>query len=143
MTYPKAITITLIGTIPIMLAVSFFIAVNGYANSHYPVSNTGVQTKPAEIAKGSSPAPTETVHYVTLKFTQSSFSLSIRQHMKDKANAFSFTFPTTKKFYDSVEVGQEISSKFKTASLLLSGNIGSRKVVVEKKFTKQEPVYTK
>ena len=86
---------------------------------------------------------TQTVHYVTLKFTQSSFTLSIRQHIKDSANAFSFTFPTTKQFYDSVKEGQEISSKFKTASFLLSGNIGSRKVVVEKKFTKQEPIYTK
>ena len=140
MTYPKAITLTFIGT---MLAVALVIAVNAYANSHYPASNTGVQTKPAEIAKDSSPAPTETVHYVTIKFTQSSFTLSISQHIKDKANAFSFTFPTTKKFYDSVDEGQEISSKFKTASFLLSGNIGSRKVVVEKKFTKQEPIYTK
>lgn len=82
----------------------------------------------------------ETVHYVTLKFTQSSFTLSIKQHIKDHYNAFSFTFPTTKQFYDSVKEGEEISSKFKTATFLLSGNIGSRKVVVEKKFTRRELV---
>ena len=80
----------------------------------------------------------ETVHYVTLKFTQSSFTLSLRQHIKDAYNAFSITLPTTKKFYDSVKVGQELDSKFKTATLLLSGHWGSRKVIVENKFTKEE-----
>lgn len=88
------------------------------------------------------PTSLETVHYVTLKFTQSSFTLSISQHIKDSVNALTFTFPTTERFYNSVRVGEEISSKFKTASFLLSGNIGSRKVVVEDKFTREEPVYT-
>lgn len=78
------------------------------------------------------------VHYVTLKFQQSSFSLSISQHIKDAANAFSITLPTTKKFYDSVKIGQELGSKFKTSSFLLNGNIGSRKVIVENKFVKDE-----
>ena len=82
----------------------------------------------------------ETVHYVTLKFTQSSVTLSIKQHIKDHCNAFSFTFPTTKQFYDSVKEGEEISGKFKTATFLLSGNIGKRKVIVEKKFIRQELV---
>lgn len=80
----------------------------------------------------------ETVHYVTLRFTQSSFTLSITQHIKDAANSFSITLPTTKKFYDSVKVGQVLDSKFKTATLILSGHWGSRKVVVENKFTKEE-----
>ena len=80
----------------------------------------------------------ETVHYLTLKFTQSSFTLSISQHIKDAANTFYITIPTTKKFYDSVKVGQVLGDKFKGASFLLSGNIGSRKVIVEKKFTKEE-----
>ena len=80
----------------------------------------------------------ETVHYVTLKFTQSSFTLNLRQHIKDAYNAFSITLPTTKKFYDAVKVGQELDSKFKTATLLLSGHWGSRKVIVENKFTKEE-----
>lgn len=81
---------------------------------------------------------TETVHYITLKFTQSSFTLSISQHIKDKANTFYVTLPTTKKFYDSVKEGDLLNSKFKTATFLLDGHIGSRKVYVHKKFTKQE-----
>ena len=82
----------------------------------------------------------ETVHYVTLQFKQTSLTLSMKQHIKDHYNAFSFTFPTTKQFYDSIKEGEEISSKFKTATFLFSGNIGKRKVIVEKKFIRQELV---
>ena len=82
----------------------------------------------------------ETVHYVTLQFKQTSLTLSLKQHIKDHCNAFTFTFPTTKKFYDSIKEGEEISGKFKTATFLLSGNIGKRTVIVEKKFTRQELV---
>lgn len=117
------------------LAIVAYAAVFTTPPAVYAVAHTEVGTP--------SLPQTETVHYVTLKFTQSSFTLSISQHIKDAANAFSFTFPTTKKFYDSIVVGQEVSSKFKTASFLLSGNFGSRKVVVERKFTKQEPIYNK
>lgn len=84
------------------------------------------------------PVNAETVHYITLKFTQSSFTLSIKQHLKDSFNTFYLTLPTTKKFYDSVKVGDVLGDKFKTATFILSGNIGSRKIIVEKKFTKDE-----
>lgn len=94
--------------------------------------------KVAEAPALSSSYETETVHYITLKFTQSSFTLDIGQHIKDHFNAFSITFPTTKKFYDSVSIGEELDSKFKTATFILSGHIGSRKVYVENKFTRQE-----
>lgn len=80
----------------------------------------------------------ERVYYIKLKFTQSSFTLSLAQHLKDAANAFSITIPTTKKFYDSVKVNQELSSKFKTASFLINGRIGNRKIIVEDKFFKDE-----
>ena len=80
----------------------------------------------------------ERVYYIKLKFTQSSFTLNLVQHWKDSANAFSITIPTTKKFYDSVKVNQELSSKFKTASFLINGRIGNRKIIVEDKFFKDE-----
>ena len=84
-------------------------------------------------------AQAETVHYIRLKFTQSSFSFRITQHIKDAANTFYITLPTTKKFYDSVKVGQVLREKFKEATFLLSGHIGSRKVIVDEKFTREEP----
>ena len=82
----------------------------------------------------------ETEYYVTLKFTQTSYTLNLWQHVKDNANAFSFTFPTTKEFYDSLKVGQELDSKFKWASLLLNKNnkLASRKIIVEAKFTREK-----
>lgn len=63
-----------------------------------------------EHSKPSTPASSarkewRTVHYLTLKFTQSSFTLSISQHIKDAANSFTLTMPTTKEFYDSVKEG--------------------------------------
>ena len=82
----------------------------------------------------------ETEYYVTLKFTQTSYTLNLLQHVKDNANAFSFTFPTTKEFYDSLKVGQELDSKFKWASLLLNkkNKLASRKIIVEAKFTREK-----
>lgn len=81
---------------------------------------------------------TNTVHYLSLEFKQSSFTLSIGQHIRDAANAFSITIPTTKEFYNSVSVGDVLGSKFKGASFILSGNIGKRKVIVKDKFTRKE-----
>ena len=90
------------------------------------------------LPEAPSATETETVHYVTLKFTQSSFTLSISQRIKDAANTFYVTLPTTKRFYDSVKEGDLLNSKFKAATFLLNGNLGSRKVYIHKKFTKQE-----
>lgn len=74
------------------------------------------------------------VHMVELEFRQRSFTLSISQHIKDAMNAFSITIPTTEEFYNSVKEGQELGSKFKGASFMLNGNIGSRVVTVKRKY---------
>lgn len=79
---------------------------------------------------------TRPVHHVTFEFTQSSFTLNIAQHIRNAANAFDFTVPVTEEFYNSVRKGQELQSKFKTASFILGGHIGSRKVYVKDKFIK-------
>lgn len=101
-------------------------------------SSTAVEHSRTPTPAASTRREARTVHYLTLKFTQSSFTLSISQHIKDAANSFTLTMPTTKEFYDSVKEGDELASKFKGASFLLSGNIGSRKVIVEKKYTRKE-----
>lgn len=111
-----------------------------------PQTHTIPDTRSSAVVEHSRPSTpassvrkeVRTVHYLTLKFTQSSFTLSISQHIKDAANSFTLTMPTTKEFYDSVKEGDELASKFKGASFLLSGNIGSRKVIVEKKYTRKE-----
>lgn len=78
------------------------------------------------------------VHMIELEFRQSSFTLSIAQHIKDSMNAFSIVLPTTEEFYNSVKVGQELGSKFKGASFLINGHIGSRKVTVKRKFIQED-----
>lgn len=85
----------------------------------------------------------EVVHYVTLELRQTSYTLSISQHIKDEANSFELTIPTTKRFYDSVRVGQKLGGKFKGMSFLISGTLGSREVKVKRKFTKVESIGTK
>lgn len=75
-----------------------------------------------------------TEYMVELEFSQTSFTLSLTQHIKDAMNAFTVSFPTTKEFYDSVSVGDVLGEKFKGASFLVGGNIGSRKVVVKRKY---------
>ena len=106
------------------------------------VLTTFSDTPRLTVPKPPMPQPTtnatETVHYITLKFTQESFTLSISQHLRDAGNTFYMTIPTTKKFYDSVKVGQVLGEKFKGASFVLGGHLGCRKVYVHKKFTKKE-----
>ena len=103
----------------------------------YPAAVWDIVGRPKEARKPVKKV-VETVYYIKLKFTQSSFTLDIGQHIKDAANSFYVTLPTTKRFYDSVEKGDLLNSKFKTATFLLNGNIGSRKVYVEDKFIKTE-----
>lgn len=66
-------------------------------------------------------ASSRTVYHVTVKFSQRSFTLSLKQHIRNACNALEFTFPTTKEFYDSVQEGEELDSKFKTASFIFGG----------------------
>lgn len=77
------------------------------------------------------------VHMIELEFRQSSFTLSIAQHIKDSMNAFSIVLPTTEEFYNSVKVGQELGGKFKGASFLVNGHIGSRTITVKRKFIQE------
>lgn len=118
------------------IAVAVAFVCIGFMSALCAVPKPATPTPPPQEA--TSPKSTETVHYITLKFTQSSFTLSLSQHIKDSANTFYVTLPTTKKFYDSVNEGDLLGDKFKTATFLLSGNIGSRKVYVHKKFMKVE-----
>ena len=81
-------------------------------------------------------ARAETVHYITLKFSQSTVTLDLRQHLKDAAATFEITIPTTKRFYDSVNVGQELGGRLRTMPFY--ANLGKRKVTVSRKFTREE-----
>lgn len=83
------------------------------------------------------PAPDSEPYYlVTLQIKQSTFTLDIGEHIKNKMNAMNMTIAVDKRFYKSVKVGQEISKSFKTGSLLFNGDFSNLKVTVIKKQIK-------
>ena len=85
------------------------------------------------VQAGNPPAPQQTWkprYVVRFELSQSHFTLSIKQHIKDASNKVTFDVPVDKDYYDSVNVGQEIVDKFRTGSMHLYGSYGSWKVKV-------------
>lgn len=76
-------------------------------------------------------------YIVQLEIKQSTFTLDIFEHIKNKINAVRLEIPVDKKFYDSVKIGQEINSSFKYGSLAFNGDFSTLKVrVVGKRVQK-------
>lgn len=72
-------------------------------------------------------------YLLTLQIKQSTFTLDIGEHIKNKANAIEMTIAVDKRFYNSVQVGEEISNSFKMGSLVFDGDFSSLKVRVKSK----------
>ena len=72
-------------------------------------------------------------YVLTLELRQTHFTISISQHVKDAYNATTFEIPVDKEFYEQVKVGDVLTDKFRTGSLLLSGSFGNWKVTIKKK----------
>ncbi len=70
------------------------------------------------------------IYIITLQVKDSSFSLSISRHIKNKMNAVEFDIQTTKEYYDSCKIGDQLASDFKNGSFLFHGSIKSTKVTV-------------
>ena len=68
------------------------------------------------------------LYLLTIKSKKSSFSLDIGRHMKDSMNAFDFTIPVDKDFYNSVSVGTNLADQFVWGS-----SLGSVKLTVIRK----------
>jgi len=77
------------------------------------------------------------VHYempqVTLKTQKESFSLDLEEHWKNSLKAQYVTFPVSRAYYDSVEVGQRLESNFDETSFIFDGEIQSYTVTVSDK----------
>jgi hypothetical protein len=80
------------------------------------------------VASGKKP-----LYILKLKVAQSSVTLDIGQHMKDGMNASEFEIPVSKEYYDKLSVGDDLSDKFKTGSLIMGGTWGSMVVSVKNK----------
>lgn len=73
-------------------------------------------------------------HYiVTFEIKQSTFTLDVFEHIKNKINAIEFTIATDKQTYDVLHVGQEVSKSFKFGSLFFNGDFSNLKITVKRK----------
>lgn len=103
-----------------------------------PAMYHNVPDKESTNVEAPTPAPASEPYYlVTLKIKQSTFTLDIGEHIKNKMNAVEITIAVDKRFYNSVKVGQDISKSFKTGSLLFNGDFSKLKVTVVKKQIKK------
>lgn len=70
---------------------------------------------------------------VTFKIKQSTFTLSISEHLKNEANKQFLQIPVDCDFYKTLSVGQELHSEFKMGSFFFNGDLSNLKVTVENK----------
>ena len=72
-------------------------------------------------------------YILTLGLKQSRISLNLWDHAKDSMNATKFDIPVDKQFFDSVKIGDKLSSKMRTGSVVLYGSFSSWKVWIKNK----------
>lgn len=110
----------------IVLAFIVFFASNEEARAAVHGATTSlVQQAPKQAS--------EPYYLVTLQLKQSTFTLDLGEHIKNKMNAVTMTIAVDKRFYDKVKVGQELSNTFKSGSLLFNGDFSRMKVTVTNK----------
>lgn len=110
----------------IVLAFIVFFATNEEARA----AVHGTTTSLVQQAPKQAPEP---YYLVTLQLKQSTFTLDLGEHIKNKMNASTMTIAVDKRFYDKVKVGQELSNTFKSGSLLFNGDFSRMKVTVTNK----------
>lgn len=62
---------------------------------------------------------------LTLELSQSHVSLNLGVHLKDAMNKCTFTIPVDREFYNSVNIGQRLTDKFRSGSFFVEGRFGS------------------
>ncbi len=65
------------------------------------------------------------VHILTLKISQSSFTLSIKKHISNAINAEEFDIPVDENFYNSIRVGDDVMNEFRVGSAIMYGHLGT------------------
>lgn len=60
---------------------------------------------------------------ITLKLSQTHYSLDLWEHAKDAMNAVEFKLPVGCEFYEQVQIGDDVLDKrFRIGSLLINGS---------------------
>ena len=75
------------------------------------------------------------VFWLEIEIKQSTFTLDIAEHIKNRVNAMKISIPVDREFYSSASVGQLLSSGLKVGSLAIDGDISNLNITVTKKFT--------
>lgn len=72
---------------------------------------------------------------IEVEIRQSSFTLDLGEHLRNKANATRMSMPVLPSDYRAMQAGQELQSTFRSGSFWLNGGkISSRDVTVRRKL---------
>ena len=74
------------------------------------------------------------IYIISIRIHQTTYTLSISEHVKNKLNDVVFEIPVDTSYYDKCRVGQEVTdTKLKMGSLLRDGDFSKLKITVEGK----------
>lgn len=77
-----------------------------------------------------------TIYIVKIKIHQTTYTLDIGEHIKNKINDVEFEMPVDKSYYDKCYVGQSITdASFKWGSLLIDDDFSVLKITIQGKRT--------
>jgi hypothetical protein len=81
-------------------------------------------------------AVSKTIYIVKIKIHQTTYSLDIEEHIKNKINDVEFEIPVDKVYYDNCSIGQRVTDPgMKLGSLLVDGDFSKLKIKIIGKRT--------
>lgn len=81
-------------------------------------------------------AASKTIYIVKIKIHQTTYTLDIEEHIKNKINDVEFEIPVDKEYYDKCSVGQKVSDTgLKIGSLIFNGDFSKLKIKIVGKRT--------
>ena len=81
-------------------------------------------------------AASNTIYIVKIKIHQTTYTLDLEEHIKNKINDIEFEIPVDKAYYDKCSIGQNVSDPgLKLGSLLVNGDFSKLKIKIIGKRT--------
>lgn len=81
-------------------------------------------------------AASNTIYIVKIKIHQTTYTLDLEEHIKNKINDIEFEIPVDKSYYDNCSIGQKVSDPgLKLGSLLVNGDFSKLKIKITGKRT--------
>lgn len=78
----------------------------------------------------------KTIYIIKIKIHQTTYTLDIGEHIKNKINDITFEIPVDKAYYDKCSIGQKISDPgLKVGSLIMDGDFSKLNVKIVSKRT--------